>query len=369
MRACVVVAIIQFILLASCVPTSAPIPSTLPTAPLPTTAAATALPSPWPSASPAPSVRQATRTPRYRYPTWPPVTPLPTCVPELDAWEERIRETPGGWIEVDPATFAPLMGLNEEYRFQDYTIRIYQSVPGETNCCCGASLEILRGTERLYAAHGTYRFYAGFWYDDQEGEERHIPIGQDMTSDGIPDLLINQWTGGAHCCTTYRLFQLGGEFRFLGAVDAGDYDSRIADLDGDGNWEFIVHDWAYAYNGPWAEAGKPGPYVILHYADGGFHLAGDLMRKPAPTADELAALAEPYVGNPRAAAQGCFWEDAVGLVYSGHPESLVSFLELVWLDDPTRRAGFLDWMLSSMYNSLYWPEIKDLADTWPWPEE
>jgi hypothetical protein len=369
MKPFVVIVAIQLILLTGCVPTSAPAPSTVPTVALPTAAATIALPTPSPSASPSPSVRQVTRTPRYRYPTWPPVTPLPTCVPELDAWEEQIRETPGAWIEVAPAAFAPLMGLNEEQRFQDYTIRIYQSAPGETNCCCGASLEILRGTERVYATHGLYRFYADFSYDDQEGQERHIPIGQDMTGDGIPDLLITQWTGGAHCCTMYRLFQLGDEFRVLGAVYAGDYDSQIADLDGDGNWEFIVHDWAYAYNGPWAEAGKPGPYVILHYTGDGYHLAGQLMRKPAPTTEELQALAEPYVGNSRAAAQGRFWEDAVGLVYSGHPESLISFLELVWPDDPTQRAGFLDWMLSSMHESLYWPEIKDLADTWPWPED
>ncbi len=300
------------------------------------------------------------------WPTQPTSTPSPTCPPELQPWVSQPL-----WAELDPSAFVPFLPLKEELQYQDYTIRIYEAFAPE-KCCCGASLEILKGGQRIYAANGIVRFHANSWYDDKRGEERQVPIGQDMTGDGIPDLLVRQWSGGAHCCTTYRLFQLGEEFRLLGTIDAGDYDSQVADLDRDGTWEFTVHDWVISACSRWSCCCGPDPYVILHYENGSFHLVPELMRKPAPAAEELDRLAQKFIeftGPGTLEGNAEFWDAVLDLIYTGHAELVTPFLDRVWPQDSARRDAFLEQVLQTLSQSLYWPEIKGVSAEWPWPEK
>jgi hypothetical protein len=292
----------------------------------------------------------------------------PTITPDLTCDFPR-PNLDNPWIDADVQTFAPVGNLAEEQHFQNYTIRIYDEY---SVCCCGSSLEVLKGGERIYAARALAHLWIGRSVDEQFDDSQSIPAGQDVTGDGISDLVITHSTGGAHCCTFYRVFELGQEFRLLGTIDAGDYYSRIEDLDGDSNWEVIVPDWAYEDYGPWPEAGKPGPYVVLHYTDGGYRLAQELMRKPALTSAELQTLVAPYVQEVTQGHEpsydGRFWEDIVGLIYSGNPKQAEQFLALVWPNDPVRQQSFLHSLLGIMQDSLYWPEIKGVSDEWPWPE-
>ncbi len=65
---------------------------------------------------------------------------------------------------------------------------------------------------------------------------------------------------GAHCCSFYYILQIGDEFRYPGSAGT-DYLANVADLDGDGNGEFAVPDWAYRnfLPGPWGECCAPLP--------------------------------------------------------------------------------------------------------------
>jgi hypothetical protein len=69
---------------------------------------------------------------------------------------------------------------------------------------------------------------------------------------GGGQLLVEQYTGGAHCCTVYRVYDLGPELRVL--FDGGEYgideigeDMTIADIDGDGRYEFTQSVMAFDY--------------------------------------------------------------------------------------------------------------------------
>jgi hypothetical protein len=70
----------------------------------------------------------------------------------------------------------------------------------------------------------------------------------DLDGDGPPDVLLDLFTGGAHCCVESELVALaadGSVRRFQhGWGDAG---YRLSDLDGDGLAEFVSADDRFAY--------------------------------------------------------------------------------------------------------------------------
>lgn len=65
-------------------------------------------------------------------------------------------------------------------------------------------------------------------------------------------LVVEQYTGGAHCCTVYRVYDLGPELRLLfdgdefGIDEIGE-DMNVVDIDRDGRYEFTLSVMAFDY--------------------------------------------------------------------------------------------------------------------------
>lgn len=65
-------------------------------------------------------------------------------------------------------------------------------------------------------------------------------------------LVVEQYTGGAHCCTVYRVYELGAELRALfdgdeyGVDEIGE-EMNVSDMDGDGRQEFTLNVMAFDY--------------------------------------------------------------------------------------------------------------------------
>jgi hypothetical protein len=75
----------------------------------------------------------------------------------------------------------------------------------------------------------------------------------DIDNDGISELLITDFSGGAHCCFTYYLYSRSPDLRLLGVFEMGNGGLRFEDLDGDGILEgvgdydgFAYYDFCYA---------------------------------------------------------------------------------------------------------------------------
>ncbi|HEX6275995.1 MAG TPA: hypothetical protein VFZ53_23305 [Polyangiaceae bacterium] len=65
----------------------------------------------------------------------------------------------------------------------------------------------------------------------------------DLTGDGVPELLVTESSGGAHCCSTYRVISLGPKPALLLDFAAGDGLLEGAqDLDGKGALELVGRD-------------------------------------------------------------------------------------------------------------------------------
>jgi hypothetical protein len=85
-------------------------------------------------------------------------------------------------------------------------------------------------------------------------------------------LVVEQYTGGAHCCTIYRVYDLGAALRVLfdgdeyGIEEVGE-DMNLVDIDGDGRYEFTQSVMAFDYFLT-SHAGSVFPTAVFAYDEG-----------------------------------------------------------------------------------------------------
>jgi hypothetical protein len=92
----------------------------------------------------------------------------------------------------------------------------------------------------------------------------HAMTGTDIDASGWPNVIVETYSGGAHCCFATRVFDLGERLVeiHLPPSPGGNAAADFVDLDGDGIWEVVSVDdsFAYAYC---AYAGSPAVPVAL----------------------------------------------------------------------------------------------------------
>ncbi|MBN1287771.1 MAG: hypothetical protein JXB47_20395 [Anaerolineae bacterium] len=88
--------------------------------------------------------------------------------------------------------------------------------------------------------------------------------GVDITGEGNPDVIIERFTGGAHCCFSMVVYDLGEVATKVLHTRDSECGGRFEDLDGDGVFEFLTCDdvFAYAYC-PYVSS--PFAKVIMQY--------------------------------------------------------------------------------------------------------
>lgn len=186
---------------------------------------------------------------------------------------------------------------------------------------------------------------------------RLLHVARDITGDGIPDVVVEQFSGGMHCCTQSTVLGLGPELKDYGTINGADGEVEFEDVDGDGVLEARVGDWRFAYWREYAFVETQVPDVILRYAPDGYHPACDLMRTDPPDSAALAARARELsdgwaAGDPPAD----IWGYAVDLVYQGHAQLAWRFLDLAW---PARISGkdeFVRELRARLQDSPCWSE-------------
>ena len=266
-------------------------------------------------------------------------------------------------------TFVPKGALQEEQAFGDYVIRTYRKGSG--------SFEILRNGERVYAEHG-YVFRVGSKYKFGETNSP-VSIGTDITGDGQPNLVVSEWTGGAHCCYLFNIFEIGPTFRHIQTINATHSDdAEFRNCDDDPDLEFVMEDWTFAY---WdgCFAGSPSPKVILKYNGERYEIATELMRKPPMTEEKLAELAhetrissswrvrgepdEGWYDKPSSDV----WEQMLDLIYSGNLDQAWDFFYLAWNHDWERdmkqktNDTFLRAFMKQLKMSPFWDDVRKMS--------
>ena len=180
-------------------------------------------------------------------------------------------------------------------------------------------------------------------------------VGKDITGDHVPDLIVQSFSGGMHCCSQATVLSLGPTLTVVGTIDGADGDIEFEDVDDD-NWpEVKVGDWRFAYWREYAFVETQVPEVILKFKDGSYHPACDLMREDRPTQATLTRKARELTdgwtsGDPPAE----FWGYAVDLIYGGNADLAWQFLDRAW---PRRLPGkkeFMDALRDRLDGSPCW---------------
>ena len=113
------------------------------------------------------------------------------------------------------AAKAPFGQLQEEQKFNDYTVRIYFDKDASSGC-----FEVLRSGRQVYFHSGQFFGVGDVDPDGNTHTNTPIKMGQSITSDKQPNLLVTEWTSGNHCCTTFHIFEIGQKFKKIAALEA-----------------------------------------------------------------------------------------------------------------------------------------------------
>ncbi|HQZ82691.1 MAG TPA: hypothetical protein PLR83_05680 [Pyrinomonadaceae bacterium] len=183
----------------------------------------------------------------------------------------------------------------------------------------------------------------------------------DKTGDGNPDVMLEYYSGGAHCCTTYYFIELPK----TGPVAIRDVDTGNAGMAPigkapAGGLRFATADNAWAY---WniSFAGSPMPEVILEFRNGIASPNFDLMKKPAPSMPVLrrkAAAARKNISNaPYTGEFGefddAFWSEMIDLIFTGHEDLAWTYFDMVWPKAKPGKEKFLADFKNVLAGSYY----------------
>jgi hypothetical protein len=109
----------------------------------------------------------------------------------------------------------------------------------------------------------------------------------DLDGDGEPEVLVDVFTGGAHCCAVTEILRFTGAGYEVAEHEWGDPGYDLKDLDGDGRPELVTADDAFAYVFT-AYAFSFLPPKVLDWQAGAF---SDVTRRfPALVTADLARL-------------------------------------------------------------------------------
>lgn len=194
--------------------------------------------------------------------------------------------------------------------------------------------------------------YIGFSFqDDLKGaktanEKRIAALVKntpDKTGDGIPDIMIDYFSGGAHCCSSTYFINLGEQVELVEVINTEHAGMSVMGKNPKGGLRFATNENAFAY---WNIhfAGSPLPPVTLEFTDGRLRPNFDLMKKPPPRLAALKSKARAARGKISLDAytedEGnfaeAFWDEMLDLIYTGNEPLAWQYFDLVW---PAQKPG------------------------------
>jgi hypothetical protein len=180
------------------------------------------------------------------------------------------------------------------------------------------------------------------------------PTVTDITGDGIPDLIIEEYPRNPGCCFGYSIFSLGTKFRQISHLSGLATSLTFQDVNRDGIYEIVGEDWSFLSH-------YASPQIVFGYRNGEYQMATTLMRKAPPTPLVLAARSRKLaaiVPPPGSAVPYELYEYMLELVYGGNAQSAWQALERVWPKGKPGKAEFRQDFLSELEKSPFWPQIR-----------
>jgi hypothetical protein len=183
--------------------------------------------------------------------------------------------------------------------------------------------------------------------------------GQDVTGEGHPDVIVETFTGGAHCCFSTHVYDLGPELTLVLETPESNCGGSFENLDDDPAYEFITCDdlFAYIYC---SYAASPAVQVILDYEPG---------RGYVPASPRFADLYADAIADHTTMAQNAAagemgeWDDTakcavlplmLDYLYTGRPQEAWAVVEQYY-DAPDAKLFWAEVVDAVGESSLYVP--------------
>lgn len=239
-----------------------------------------------------------------------------------------------------------------------YAVNLLRRATGETGE--PSCLEIRKDGVPVFSREGFH-----FRVDSLSDTDTPGIAAADITGDGQANLIVSEYTGGAHCCLLLHIFELEPTFRQVQSIDAKHSELvHFRNLDEDPALELRMHDWTFAY---WhtSFAESPAPEVILKYDGRKYVMSPDLMRKPSPGTRELKALAvavrssPEWHENPRRVPVR-LWAEMLDLIYTGNMSQAWTLVDASWPGGVTGKREFLEAFKAQLETSPFWKDIRIL---------
>jgi hypothetical protein len=246
-----------------------------------------------------------------------------------------------------------------------YTFRAYRN---DEKAC----LRVFHEGKQIYSSveeGGTASFTLGK-IGDVTSPGGVVP-GTDVTGRGHPDVIVSYYSGGAHCCEDFLVFELEPNFSLMARIAAGNADGSVFRRDPhDRRYRFETADNTFAY---WHMyfAGSPLIGILLEAVDDGkggvrFRLATEKMHKPAPTEDQWRRidlrLAKEAFQKGEAFenyyAGAGLWGTMLDRIYAGQDAWAWKTLDAAWPEKKPGKEVFLKEFCQTLQSSPYWSDLK-----------
>lgn len=108
-------------------------------------------------------------------------------------------------------------------------------------------LTIARGGQQVLTADPSFGDCQSPYCTPAGFGSRDSVLTDDLDGDGEPEVIVDLFTGGAHCCFVSRFYRWNGATYVPANRNFGDPGYRIADLNRDGVKELVTADYRFGY--------------------------------------------------------------------------------------------------------------------------
>lgn len=264
------------------------------------------------------------------------------------------------WFSLLLILIYPFFSYSGDEKFEKKQFGQYKVVLSQEFKSGLVKVVIKKGKDKVFEEAENYSHYYFGNNFDKDSDSPDLYSGSDMTGNGVPNLVVSKWTGGAHCCHFLSIFELGKKLRKLVTVEAGSSSIRLVDLDQDGFPEIEFWDGAIDYQFA-SFAGSPGGRIVLKFQNDHYELATHLMKKPIPTGQKLKDLKKKlslvFAKETSPDLPYDFLDTMMDLSYTGHFKFAMQLADEIWPSQRPDLAKFKNQFSQALQKSRYWHEF------------
>jgi hypothetical protein len=255
----------------------------------------------------------------------------------------------------------------------EYAIYDWMAVPETTKI--GMLVKVKFGDKDLIAGDNCDVDIYNYCDNRQDTSKQSFLL--DINKDGKNEIMIHEYTGGAHCCNLYTIYSLDSAAMAIFDFNAEHTGLYILDIDNDSLFELISGDCSFAYwQTSYAESPRPG--LIWRWDNGKYRLANfhysDYLLEEQKSEDgirELAYLKEAintakynikeykynwdYTEFPPAK----LWGIMLDYIYAGKSNVADSIFNALWPPEIAGKEEFYKDFRGALEHGPYWKELQE----------